>query len=109
MRFIIDDQLPPALAQFLRSQGHQAQHTDEVGLRGRPDHEVWRFAEVQQAIIISKDADFVALHRFKPDGPCVIWIRSGNVRKHALLNLFASVFPAIVSYLESGEKLIEVR
>ena len=33
MTFLIDAQLPPALASWLIQQGHTAQHVDDLGLR----------------------------------------------------------------------------
>ncbi len=32
MRFLVDAQLPPALAQFLREFSHDAEHVHEIGL-----------------------------------------------------------------------------
>ena len=37
MKFIVDAQLPPALARWLREQGHQAEHVAEAGLREAED------------------------------------------------------------------------
>src|SRR6266540_6513289 len=45
MRFLVDAQLPPALAQFLQSQGHEAKAVREVGLREACDADIWIFAE----------------------------------------------------------------
>lgn len=37
MRFLIDEQLPTALARWIVSQGHDAQHVFDVGLGGASD------------------------------------------------------------------------
>ena len=58
MTFLIDAQLPPALADWLILQGHIAQHVDEIGLRNADDVEIWNHALVSGAIIITKDEDF---------------------------------------------------
>jgi predicted nuclease of predicted toxin-antitoxin system len=34
MRFLIDAQLPPALARWLSSAGHDAEHVADIGLAG---------------------------------------------------------------------------
>jgi predicted nuclease of predicted toxin-antitoxin system len=44
MKFIVDAQLPPALAHWLREQGHQAEHVTEVGLREADDSPIWHYA-----------------------------------------------------------------
>jgi len=44
VRFLIDQQLPPALAGFLQDQGHGAQHVRELGLKEADDATIWRYA-----------------------------------------------------------------
>jgi len=44
MRFLIDAQLPPALARWLSSQGHHAEHVADLGLEAAEDSRVWRHA-----------------------------------------------------------------
>jgi uncharacterized protein with PIN domain len=58
MRFVIDAQLPPALARLLAAHGHQAEHVADSGLRDADDSPIWGYALQQQAIIITKDEDF---------------------------------------------------
>jgi predicted nuclease of predicted toxin-antitoxin system len=41
MRFLLDMNLPPALAEWLRSEGHDAVHIREIGLAHLPDREVF--------------------------------------------------------------------
>jgi predicted nuclease of predicted toxin-antitoxin system len=42
--FLIDAQLPPALASWLIQQGHAAQHVDDLGLRNADDIVIWNHA-----------------------------------------------------------------
>jgi Domain of unknown function (DUF5615) len=58
VRFIIDAQLPPALADFLRRKGHDAAALREIGLRDADDRDIWSRAESDNATIITKDEDF---------------------------------------------------
>jgi predicted nuclease of predicted toxin-antitoxin system len=37
MRFVIDAQLPPALARLLTAHGHTAEHVADIGLRDADD------------------------------------------------------------------------
>jgi predicted nuclease of predicted toxin-antitoxin system len=41
MRFIVDAQLPAALARFLESYGHDAKHVFDVGLANAEDKVIW--------------------------------------------------------------------
>lgn len=58
MRFLIDAQLPPALARWLAAQGHEAEHVADRGMQAAPDAAVWDFARQHHAVIVTKDEDF---------------------------------------------------
>ena len=45
MRFLVDAQLPPALARFLEAHGHEAKAARETGLREADDTAIWTFAQ----------------------------------------------------------------
>ena len=83
MRFLVDAQLPPALARWLTAQGHEAQMT--------------------------KDEDFVGLREQKADGPVVVWLRIGNATNPALIDWIAKVWPDVETAITAGETVIEVR
>ncbi len=57
---------------------------------------------------MTKDEDFVLLKMSEAEGPTVVWIRIGNVRR-VLLQRISSVWAEVVSKLEAGETIIEVR
>jgi predicted nuclease of predicted toxin-antitoxin system len=58
MRFVVDAQLPPALARFLASLGEEAIHVLDAGLLEADDGEIWSFALANDWVIITKDDDF---------------------------------------------------
>lgn len=61
MRFLVDAQLPPALAGWLRDRGHEAEHVADVGLVGATDAEIAVRAERSAAVLVTKDEDFTAI------------------------------------------------
>lgn len=109
MRFVIDAQLPPALARLLSEHGHLAEHVMDVGLRDADDSPIWNYALTVSAVIITKDEDFP--HRLSQSkiGPAIVWIRIGNTSRKALLAWFEPLIPQIESLVLNGEKLIEIR
>ena len=56
---------------------------------------------------MTKDEDF-AIRRVLTEGPAVVWLRLGNIRRVVLLTHVEAALPAIVGALERGEPLIEV-
>ncbi|MBY6243489.1 DUF5615 family PIN-like protein [Methylosinus sp. Sm6] len=57
-RFLVDAQLPPALARWLVAVGDEAEHVSDVGLGGARDDAIWRFALACGAVVVTKDEDF---------------------------------------------------
>lgn len=41
MRFLVDAQLPPALAHWLSARGHEAVHVGELGMQAATDRVIW--------------------------------------------------------------------
>ncbi|MBF6437122.1 DUF5615 family PIN-like protein [Nocardia cyriacigeorgica] len=111
MRFVVDAQLPPALARALTEEGHDAVHVCDIGLLSAPDVDVWAEALERGAAIVTKDEDFILMGRSRPDAPspAVIWIRIGNCSRKELLGRFLPILPTVVQMLGAGEKIIEVR
>ena len=108
MRFVIDAQLPPALARWLVSQGHHAEHVGTIGMQGAPDAAIWDFALASGAAIITKDEDFAQRKALAVSSPSVVWIRLPNTRRHDLLAWFETALPMILAAFARGETLIEL-
>ena len=109
VRFLIDNQLPSALAHWLRERGHDAEHVLTVGFAQGKDTPVWRYAQAQGAVLITKDEDFAEWVRRSRPGPQVVWLRIGNSTKRELFAWLDPLLPAILRQLEQEERLIEVR
>ena len=58
---------------------------------------------------MSKDEDFVHLANRPGDPGRLVWVRTGNCRKPALLEALAKALPAVVAALRAGHRIIEVR
>ncbi|WP_291828042.1 DUF5615 family PIN-like protein [Bosea sp. (in: a-proteobacteria)] len=108
-RFLIDAQLPPALAERLAAAGFEASHVHRVGLGGASDRAIWRRACETADALITKDVDFVQLARSDAAGVAVIWIRIGNVTNSALWRVLEPALPDIVAALRAGERIVEIR
>jgi predicted nuclease of predicted toxin-antitoxin system len=108
MRFLVDAQLPPALARWLVAAGHEAEHVADRGMQSASDDVIWDVALREHAVILTKDEDFAQRHALTGAGPAVVWIRLHNTRRAALLAWFGAALPEILSALARGETLIEM-
>lgn len=108
MRFLIDAQLPPALARWLKAKGFDAHHVNDLCLESAPDTIIWQKAIEFGGVIVTKDEDFAIRRTLALDGPQVVWIRWGNTTKSELLRDFAPIFDTLVAAIERGEILVEV-
>ena len=84
MRFLVDAQLLPSLARFLRTLGEEAIACRDVGLRDADDGEIWQFAIAARWCIVTKDEDFAVRHMSETSGPQIVWLRIGNTTNPAL-------------------------
>jgi predicted nuclease of predicted toxin-antitoxin system len=109
VRFLVDAQLPPALARWLSARGFDASHVADFGMEAASDQVIWRHATKTGAVLITKDEDFVVLKTLQPDGPRVVWLRIGNTTKRFLLARMEAVLSAIADALGRGEQIIEIQ
>ena len=65
-RFLIDEDMSRSLARAIRSVGIEAVDVRDVGLRGRPDAEVFQYAVAHSMVLISADMGFANTLQFLP-------------------------------------------
>jgi predicted nuclease of predicted toxin-antitoxin system len=107
--FLVDAHLPPALARWISSHGHPATHVFDVSLHAADDPVIWERARQSEAILISKDEDFVDRWLLSDAPIALVWIRKGNCSNRALMAWFESLWPETLRRLDQGERLIELR
>ena len=109
MNFLVDNQLPPALARFISQDlGAKAHHVVDLGLRDASDLQIWHYASRSELIIVSKDEDFVSLWAKNPVTK-LLWVRLGNCRRVHLLEVFRRLWPKIIDQFAKGDQIVELR
>ncbi len=79
MRFLVDANLSPHVAEFLNAAGHDAVAVRDVGLRDAPDDEILDHAHAEDRVVISHDTDFgTLLAARRLTKPSFILIRSAD-------------------------------
>ena len=103
MKFLVDQNRSPRLAQLLCEAGHDAVHTLDIGLEAAEDRDVLDRARSEQRIVISGDTDFGALLALaRESSPSVILFRQRTRRRaelqaSALLRNLDSIADALVA------------
>ena len=108
MHFLVDVQLPPALARWFAGQGHAGTHVIDLGLERADDRTIWDRAVGMGAVVVTKDEDFAVRKTLEGGGPAIVWVRFGNTTKPEMLARFGEHLTAVVDALERGEGLIEL-
>ena len=109
MNFLVDHQLPPALAGLLESQGHSAKHVRELAFKEADDLVIWRHAVARDLVVVSKDQDFYFIATSPGATGKLVWVRMGNCRKQPLFETFKARLPQIVEAFETGSRIVEIR
>jgi predicted nuclease of predicted toxin-antitoxin system len=109
LNFLVDAQLPPAMARWISNRGHEASHVFDVGLQSARDNDVWERARTSNAVVVSKDEDFVDRWLVDESPVALMWIRKGNCSTRTLLTWFEPLWPDALHRLEHGERFVELR
>jgi predicted nuclease of predicted toxin-antitoxin system len=105
----LDAQLSPTIAHWLSADhGVLARPIRDLGLRDADDPTIFAAARMAEAVVMTKDGDFVQLlERFGPP-PSVIWVTCGNTSNDRLRALLNIAWPRVMELLRADEPLIEI-
>jgi predicted nuclease of predicted toxin-antitoxin system len=106
----VDAQLSPALGPWLADRFQiDASPVRDLGLREARDRKIFLAAREADALILTKDADFVQLLETHGPPPCILWLTSGNTSTARVREVLATNWTRILEWLAAGEALIELR
>lgn len=105
----VDAQISPEIARGLREEfGYAASAVRDIGLRESEDLEIFTSARDADAIVITKDRDFVSLvNRFGPP-PRIIWLTCGNTSNSRLKEILTESIKDALEPLKGGEAMVEI-
>ncbi len=100
--FLVDQQLPQALARSLSGQGHDARHIKEYpGGTTLDDDDIARIADSEDRIMVTKDDDFRISHLLRNRPVRLLHITCGNISTRELLALVDRYHRDLISAVAS--------
>ena len=109
MKIWIDAQLPPTLANWIANTfSLEASALRDIGLRDSKDTDIFEAARTVNAVIMTKDSDFVDLVCRLGTPPQIIWLTCGNVTNRYLRELLIVTLPDALERLRQGEMIVEI-
>lgn len=110
MRIWIDAQLSPSLAAWINRtfDNLEAQSVRSLDLRDATDHEIFQQAKAQNAIIMTKDDDFLKLIEQFGIPPQIILITCGNSSNVRMREILSQHLKTALTLLKGKEPVIEI-
>lgn len=109
MTLWIDAQMSPAIAAWVSSNfAVSAVAIRDLGLQDTEDQEIFQAARRENAVVMTKDSDFVLLLDRLGAPPQVIWITCGNTSNARLKEILTNALPKALELLKLGEELVEI-
>jgi len=109
MTIWLDAHLPPSAAAWIQATfGVECRAVRDLGLRDAKDHEIFHAARDAEAVVMTKDSDFVELLERLGPPPKVLWVTCGNTSNARLRDILARLLPAALKLFDDGEILVEI-
>ncbi len=89
--------------------GIEAYSARQLGLRDAKDHEIFQAAREANAVVLTKDLDFVYLVGTLGPPPKILWLTCGNTSNAHLRAILIKTLPQALALLQRGEALVEIR
>ena len=109
MKIWIDANLSPSIAVWMTEELKiDASSSQRLGLLKASDNEIFERAREQNAVILTKDVDFVDLVNRRGPPPRVVWLSCGNTTNLWLREILATQWVRVAKLLEEGHPVVEL-
>jgi predicted nuclease of predicted toxin-antitoxin system len=105
----LDAHLSPAIASWMSLEfSVSAIAVRDLGLRDAKDHEIFFAAREANAVVMTKDIDFVHLVEKSGTPPQIILLTCGNTSNAQLKLILKRYFDRTIEWIRKGEPVIEI-
>ncbi len=103
MRFLFDQNISHRILKLLPDNYSDSTTVKKERLINAPDRQIWEFAKKFDYIIVTQDSDFNDLTSLYGFPPKIIWIRTGNIKTQAIINILMDNSQEIGAFIESNK------
>lgn len=105
----IDAQLSPAIAFWIENNfGVKSFALRDIGLRDAEDEEIFLEAKKANAVVITKDSDFLLLLDRFGSPPKILWLTCGNTSNANLKIILSKTLRSAIELFDNGEEIVEI-
>jgi len=109
MTIWLDAQLSPAIASWISQEfSVPAVAVRDMALRNAKDRKIFFAARKANAVVMTKDADFVHLVKQSGPPPQVILLACGNTSNSQLKQILKHTFVQTMEWIRKGEPVVEI-
>ena len=103
MKFLVDEQLPHLLAEWLQTRGYDAVHVTALLTNSRiPDGYICERSMAEERVVITKDEDFFKTYLIRQQPFKLVHLTTGNLKNRQLLDLFRDNLERLITTLETA-------
>jgi predicted nuclease of predicted toxin-antitoxin system len=104
MKFLFDQNISHRILALLPEQFSSSTSVKKEGLTNAQDSQIWEFAKDHDYIIVTQDSDFNDMNTLYGFPPKIIWIRTGNLKTKAILDILIDYYSELEKF-ESDHEL----
>jgi predicted nuclease of predicted toxin-antitoxin system len=109
MKLLLDENLSRRVVPFILDDYPGSTQIALLGMEQACDLAIWEYAKSNSFVIVTRDSDYLDLSALYGQSPKIIWLRSGNQSKAAVIHLLLKSKGAIERALEQdGNACIEI-
>jgi predicted nuclease of predicted toxin-antitoxin system len=103
MKFLFDQNISHRILSLLPEQFSGSTSVKKEGLINAYDKQIWDFARLNNYIIVTQDSDFNDLSTLFGFPPKIIWIRTGNLKTKAILDILIDNYSDLQKFKSDSE------
>lgn len=109
MKLLLDENLSRRVVPFILDAYPGSTQIALLDMEQADDQMVWEYAKQNGFVIVTRDSDYLDLSALHGQPPKIVWLRTGNQSKAAVIHLLLKSKGAIEKALEQeGKACIEI-